>query len=529
MKNFSILLSILFISAKLLFAGPGDVTRQFKAPGSCPTGLTFDGTNLWMADHKSDKLFCINPNTGNVIRSIPSPGFWPMGLAWDGKYLWNLDNKQNKIFKIDPQSGEILFVIDAPESNCEGLTWDGETLWVSDYRAKKIMKIDLSDGTAVKTYTAPANYSEGLTFDGTYLWCSDRYSDEIYMIDPSNGEVIIIIEAPGPYTRGMAWDGKYLWNVDYQNDEIYQLVRKDDELYKLKDTRKAKVTFTHQVKPYGEGKLLNLDTYIAIPENIPQQKINKVEFSGEYKTVTDKWDQKYAHFNYKNIPAGEDATSVMTVETEISEIIYYIFPDNCGTIADIPAEILKTYTSNEIKYQTDDEYIQKFAEQLKGDQTNPYWIARSIFDHVRNTLEYKLEGGWNVAPVVLQRETGSCSEYTFAFISLCRAAGLPARYVGAVVVRGDDASLDDVFHRWPEIYLPNYGWVPIDPQGGDKVRPRDRAMNIGHLSNRFLITTHCGGYSEYMGWYYNSYETYQLEPKTQVNIETIGEWEPILN
>ena len=84
-------------------------------------------------------------------------------------------------------------------------------------------------------------------------------------------------------------------------------------------------------------------------------------------------------------------------------------------------------------------------------------------------------------------------------------------------------------YRWPEIYLPNYGWVPIDPQGGDKVRPRDRAMNIGHLSNRFLITTHCGGYSEYMGWYYNSYETYQLEPKTQVNIETIGEWEPILN
>lgn len=39
-------------------------------------------------------------------------------------------------------------------------------------------------------------------------------------------------------------------------------------------------------------------------------------------------------------------------------------------------------------------------------------------------------------------------------IAMCGAAGLPARYVGALVVRGDDASLDYVFHRWVEVYLP---------------------------------------------------------------------------
>ena len=145
---------------------------------------------------------------------------------------------------------------------------------------------------------------------------------------------------------------------------------------------------------------------------------------------------------------------------------------------------------------------------------------------MRNALEYKLEGGWNVAPVVLQRGTGSCSEYTFSFIALCRAAGLPARYVGAIVVRGDDASFDDVFHRWPEVYLPNYGWVPMDPQGGDKPLARDRALNIGNLSNRFLITTQGGGDSEYIGWTYNSAETYTCDAQVKVEIETFGEWEP---
>jgi transglutaminase-like putative cysteine protease len=176
---------------------------------------------------------------------------------------------------------------------------------------------------------------------------------------------------------------------------------------------------------------------------------------------------------------------------------------------------------------TDDSYIQKLTKESVGDETNPYWIARKIFDYVRDNLEYKLEGGWNVAPVVLERGTGSCSEYTFSFISLCRAAGLPARYVGSIVVRGDDASLDDLFHRWPEIYLPNYGWVPFDAQGGDKPLARDRAMSIGNLSNRFLITTQGGGDSEYLGWYYNNYEEYQTTPKVQVNIEAFGEWEII--
>jgi len=135
-------------------------------------------------------------------------------------------------------------------------------------------------------------------------------------------------------------------------------------------------------------------------------------------------------------------------------------------------------------------------------------------------------GGWNTAPTVLARGNGSCSEYTFVYIALCRAAGLPARYVGSVVVRGDDASMDDVFHRWAEVYLPNYGWVPVDPSGGDQDLPRDQANYFGHLANRFLITTESGGGSETMGWTYNANEFWTTEPQTKVEIETIAEWEP---
>ena len=523
-----ITITLFWLSLHSLFAHPGQVVKSFPLNQHFATGLTFDGSHLWLADYHEDKIVQIDPATGKVVKKIPSPGFWPAGLAWDGSFLWNIDAKQKKIFQIDPLDGHVRRVIDAPTDFPEGLTWDGQTLWLSDSKRHKIIRIDLSDGTAVQKFAAPSRRPQGLTFDGTYLWCADRYKDELYMIDPATGAVIAILDAPGPYARGMAWDGQYLWNVDFQTDSLYQLVRKDDQRFVLYEQRIATITLTHEVTGYGSGRITSLQTFIAIPDDLPQQKILSVRFNPEKKEIRrDRWDQPVALFQYENIPTNQTVRDQMIVKAEIFAIRYFIFPDETGRLEDIPKDIREKYTADGSKYDITNPYIRELAKKIVGNEQNPYWMARRIFDYVRQHLEYKLEGGWNTAPVVLQRGTGSCSEYTFSFIALARAAGLPARYVGAIVVRGDDASMDDVFHRWPEVYLPNYGWIPIDPQGGDKPSPRDQAMNIGHLSNRFLITTHGGGDSEYLGWYYDYNERYQTDPKVKVNIETFAEWEPI--
>ncbi|MBN1543212.1 transglutaminase, partial [candidate division KSB1 bacterium] len=486
MKRVGLIVWMACALAMRIWAAPGDVMQEWPAPGAFCSGLTWDGQALWVADDKTDLLYRIDPENGSVLKQLATPAFWPTGLAWDGKALWVADRKEKKIYRINPENGWIMGVIGAPAASPAGLAWDGASLWLSDTGSKSIYRLDPMDGTAVATYRAPGRSPQGLTFDGTFLWCADRLEDELYMIEPSNGQVVMICQSPGPYPRGLAWDGEALWNVDYQTDRLYRLVRKDDEVLRLSDLRQSRVTLTHQVRPRGGGVLQELQVFVALPQNQPGQTILDQRFFPDYHSlVQDRWGQTFARFAVSGPIVGRTLQNTVQFDVELAAVRYFIFPDRCGTLTDIPDALRALYLADGSKYDLQDPFIQQTAREIVGSEKNPYWIARRIFDYVGQTLEYKLEGGWNSAPVVLQRGTGSCSEYTFAFIALCRAAGLPARYVGAIVVRGDDASLDEVYHRWPEVYLPHYGWIPIDPQGGDKESPRDQAMNIGNLSNRF--------------------------------------------
>jgi hypothetical protein len=124
------------------------------------------------------------------------------------------------------------------------------------------------------------------------------------------------------------------------------------------------------------------------------------------------------------------------------------------------------------------------------------------------------------------REAGY-TEYSFLYVALCRAAGLPARFEGSVVVRGDDASVDDVFHRWCEVYLPNYGWVTVDPSGVDSPLRSEQGRAFGVLSNRYFVTTHGGGDSSYLGWNYNYNSRYSFKGAAEVKEEAFAIWEPV--
>lgn len=536
-KSFIILLLFAFLSGKT-FSYTGELNKSYDLPCKFPTGLTFDGKNLWFADRKTDSIYCMNGETGEILRKIGAPAYWPSGLAWDGKNLWCADikggiplaeNYKGLVYMLSPDDGTILRTIPAPCNNPKGLTWDGKYLWCTDNSNEDLIQFDPNDGTTIKTLKAPSVDPQGITWDGKYLWVTDRRSDKIYMVEPDNGWVILVTESPGPYPTGLAFDGEMLWNVDYETNKINQLIIHDDELYLKSDMRKSKVQFTHQTTNFGPGEVKSLDVYFAIPiQRVSQMVDSEIKYTPNYKDiVTDKWGQKTAHFHFENIKPGE--IKEITAETEMAlwAVRYFIFPEKVKGKDKVPKEIKDKYLENNDKYQYNHPLIKETLAKVIGNEQNPYWICRKIYHYLIDNMYYEMTGGWNTAPTVLARGNGSCSEYSFVYIAMCRAAGIPARYVGSVVVRGDEASMDDVFHRWVEVYLPGYGWIPVDPSGGDEVLPADQADSFGALSNRFYITTQSGGGSETMGWTYNCNEFYTTAPKTNVVIEYFGDWEPM--
>jgi transglutaminase-like putative cysteine protease/sugar lactone lactonase YvrE len=520
-------LTLALTSAALTHAAPGDVATSFDAPCRYPAGMATDGTSLFVADWREAKIFKVNPTDGQVLGSWDAPTLKPHGMTFADGRLVVSDDHTGGIFMLNLETGIVERVLQAPASRAAGLAYADGTLFILTRRS--IFKVLPEDGTILGYYDLPTRSSKCLAHDGTYLWISDRVTNELYMADPETGKVINILPAPGPYAAGIAWLDGHLWNADFQNRKLYRLVIQDDPGYYLKEPRRARVEYLWALNNYGPGDVTDLTLSVALPMELPAQTLlTEPEFSAPIsETVTDRWDQPCAVFRLDRAPAGTKATLTYSIQAEVSAIRYLLMPEAMGTLDDIPTDIRERYTVDSSHYRIETPYIQETVKKIVGDETNPYWIARKIYDFIIDKLEYEMIGGWDVPEVVLKRGSGSCSEYTYSFVTLCRAAGLPARYQGSIVVRGDDASIDEAFHRWAQIYLPGHGWVPVDANRGDAKSPADQARGFGGLSNRFLITTQGGGDSEYMRFGYNAHATYKTTGHCRVEEDTFGFWEPL--
>ena len=534
MKKLASIVCVLVLWAAPSWAKVGDVLKTLKTPGPCPTGLAFDGSHLWLADDLTDTIYKIDPATGAVVSSFAAPGPHPEGLAWDGRFLWHVDSGERMMYKLDPATGRALAVLESNSPSPRDLAWDGEYIWIADYRSDTLLKVSTVDGMMVQTFPSPAGEPAGLAFDGKYLWVTDRAEDRIYLVNPADGMCLSSLRSYGPFPAGLAWGGDALWNVDYENDEIYRIKVFDDDILTKWDAKALSLLFVKEVRNYGPGTVRTLDIYLPIPESRDGQTLlSDVRFNPvPDEVIEDDWGQKIAHFAFKDLKGYAVVRPSWTVNAKVNAAEYFLYPDRVGGLGDVPADIRAKYTRDGDKYRLSDPYIRELALEIAGGETNPYWIVRRVYEYLADHLEYNLKpvGGWNPAPTVLRRGTASCSEYSYAMIALCRSLGVPIRYVGAVSLRGDDASFDDVFHRWTEVYLPPYGWIPFDINKGDRgpgAPPGDKALGIGNVAARYVITTENGGGDKYLWFGYNYGVQWTSEGPCRVQEESYGLWTPL--
>ena len=141
--------------------------------------------------------------------------------------------------------------------------------------------------------------------------------------------------------------------------------------------------------------------------------------------------------------------------------------------------------------------LEKFAADI-GEGKDEEETVGLIYDYLMDNYSYSLNPGATpqgkdfVTYFLDTQKKGFCAHFATAGTLLCRAYGIPARYVEGYVIQStdiasakleEDESVSDWFsgpnelektgvvtvsvpdanaHAWTEIYIENFGWVPVD-------------------------------------------------------------------
>jgi transglutaminase-like putative cysteine protease len=63
----------------------------------------------------------------------------------------------------------------------------------------------------------------------------------------------------------------------------------------------------------------------------------------------------------------------------------------------------------------------------------------------------------------LDQGIGVCQDFVHVMLGVCRAVGIPARYVSGYIYAGQDFLGAAATHAWLEAFVPNTGWIGLDP------------------------------------------------------------------
>jgi len=157
----------------------------------------------------------------------------------------------------------------------------------------------------------------------------------------------------------------------------------------------------------------------------------------------------------------------------------YTAPFNAQQINDdakIPEDIFYFYTKAEPWLEQNTEII-KIANSIAGSEKSTLKKAQAVFSYVRSKMKYVYPPEKRGALEAIKKYEGDCGQYSALFITLCRILGVPARQHSGFAI-DDKETLG--YHVWSEIYLPGYGWLPVDATSSE---------GFGHLPNNRLTAS----------------------------------------
>jgi hypothetical protein len=202
-------------------------------------------------------------------------------------------------------------------------------------------------------------------------------------------------------------------------------------------------------------------------------------YAYDFETIT-LVNNSYLHWNI----SGDDE-KIFTLGISANIVAEsFLVSDLSGSHALSIQEIAEIYPALSLKYSriqsngsaalidpyNDD--IQQTAVSIVGESEtdNAFLVAKELFIWLEENTNYQTHrkiGGVQPAAVTFEKKTGDCDDLSFLYISLCRAVGIPARFIRGYLLTEDEfGDIDVTPHAWTEVFvggmIGNNGWIPVE-------------------------------------------------------------------
>ena len=138
------------------------------------------------------------------------------------------------------------------------------------------------------------------------------------------------------------------------------------------------------------------------------------------------------------------------------------------------------YTGEEAPHIVFTPYLRALAAQLAEGVTSPAEKAKRIYDYVTLNVRYHFQPSYfvheSIAENCARSRRGDCGIMALTFITLCRIAGIPARWESGLAVAPGDAGC----HDWARFYIAPKGWMYADCSYGASMARRGDEMLRRH-------------------------------------------------
>ncbi len=229
----------------------------------------------------------------------------------------------------------------------------------------------------------------------------------------------------------------------------------------------------------------NCDSYAYLPYGAGWEETpKKCEFSRDSVITRKKREGEISVTGWKKLSFLEGNKVVTNDYSHFQEWYSDFVYENYLTVADDQEEV-KRLARELREYESLGDYVPFLTPGNHTPDIINYYrlqVAYAVADYLRRRGTYNLEldelpKGEDAVEYFLENDMeGFCEHFASAGTLLLRELGVPARYATGYVVWQSDLTkvageykatvLDSAAHAWTEIYLENYGWVPVEMTPG---------------------------------------------------------------